>query len=158
MSKIIFLDQFCEISPYLPRSTLDAYVPYSIIRSIYSQYYGSSSPAPLALLSDSPRHSPAVSLAHSSPAMRHPRGDSIPQSNSYDSGYFKPSSSHAQDQLYDTESGSIENKARNIRSSGPLEYSATRKLKHVDSSTSASTGPSPLPRFAMSRSGPISYK
>lgn len=158
VSKIIFLDQFCEISPYLPRSTLDAYVPYSIIRSIYSQYYGSSSPAPLALLSDSPRHSPAVSLAHSSPAMRHPRGDSIPQSNSYDSGYFKPSSSHAQDQLYDTESGSIENKARNIRSSGPLEYSATRKLKHVDSSTSASTGRSPLPRFAMSRSGPISYK
>ncbi|XP_016451487.2 protein NAP1 [Nicotiana tabacum] len=158
VSKLIFLDQFCEISPYLPRSTLDAYVPYSIIRSIYSQYYGSSSPAPLALLSGSPRHSPAVSLAHSSPAMRQPRGDSIPQSNSNDSGYFKPSSSHAQDQLYDTESGTIENKPRNIRRSGPLEYSATRKLKHVDSSTSASTGPSPLPRFAMSRSGPISYK
>ncbi|OIT06236.1 PREDICTED: protein NAP1 [Nicotiana attenuata] len=158
VSKLIFLDQFCEISPYLPRSTLDAYVPYSIIRSIYSQYYGSSSPAPLALLSGSPRHSPAVSLAHSSPAMRQPRGDSIAQSNSNDSGYFKPSSSHAQDQLYDTESGTIENKPRNIRRSGPLEYSATRKLKHVDSSTSASTGPSPLPRFAMSRSGPISYK
>ncbi|MCE3050654.1 histone chaperone [Datura stramonium] len=159
VSKLIFLDQFCEISPYLPRSTLDAYVPYSIIRSIYSQYYGSSSPAPpLALLNGSPRHSPAVSLAHSSPAMRQPRGDSIPQSNSNDSGYFKPSSSHAQDQLYDTESGSIENKPRNIRRSGPLEYSATRKLKHVDSSTSASTGPSPLPRFAVSRSGPISYK
>ncbi|KAK4710641.1 hypothetical protein R3W88_005154 [Solanum pinnatisectum] len=158
VSKLIFLDQFCEISPYLPRSTLDAYVPYSIIRSIYSQYYGSSSPAPLALLSDSPRHSPAVSLAHSSPAMRQHRSDSIPQSNSNDSGYFKPSSSHAQDQLYDTESGSIENRSRNVRRSGPLEYSATRKLKHVDSSTSASTGPSPLPRFAVSRSGPISYK
>lgn len=159
VSKLIFLDQFCEISPYLPRSTLDAFVPYSIIRSIYSQYYGSSSPAPpLALLNDSPRHSPAVSLAHSSPAMRQTRGDSIPQSNSNDSGYFKPSSSHAQDQLYDTESGIIENKPRNIRRSGPLEYSATRKLKHVDSSTSASTGRSPLPRFAVSRSGPISYK
>ncbi|XP_059287439.1 protein NAP1 [Lycium ferocissimum] len=158
VSKLIFLDQFCEISPYLPRSTLDAYVPYSIIRSIYSQYYGSSSPAPLALLSGSPRHSPAVSLAHSSPAMRQPRGDSIPQSNSNDSGYFKPSSSHTQDQLYDTESGSFENKPRNIRGSGPLEYSGTRKLRHVDSSTSASTGPSPLPRFAVSRSGPISYK
>ncbi|KAK6797051.1 hypothetical protein RDI58_004752 [Solanum bulbocastanum] len=158
VSKLIFLDQFCEISPYLPRSTLDAYVPYSIIRSIYSQYYGSSSPAPLALLSDSPRHSPAVSLAHSSPAMRQHRSDSTPQSNSNDSGYFKPSSSHAQDQLYDAESGSIENRSRNVRRSGPLEYSATRKLKHVDSSTSASTGPSPLPRFAVSRSGPISYK
>lgn len=158
VSKLIFLDQFCEISPYLPRSTLDAYVPYSIIRSIYSQYYGSSSPAPLALLSDSPRHSPAVSLAHSSPAMRQHRSDSTPQSNSNDLGYFKPSSSHAQDQLYETESGSIENRPRNVRRSGPLEYSATRKLKHVDSSTSASTGPSPLPRFAVSRSGPISYK
>ncbi|KAL3344802.1 hypothetical protein AABB24_023977 [Solanum stoloniferum] len=158
VSKLIFLDQFCEISPYLPRSTLDAYVPYSIIRSIYSQYYGSSSPAPLALLSDSPRHSPAVSLAHSSPAMRQHRSDSTPQSNSNDSGYFKPSSSHAQDQLYDAESGSIENRSRNVRRSGPLEYSASRKLKHVDSSTSASTGPSPLPRFAVSRSGPISYK
>ncbi|PHU25654.1 Protein NAP1 [Capsicum chinense] len=158
ISKLIFLDQLCEISPYLPRSTLDAYVPYSIIRSIYSQYYGSSSPAPLTLLSGSPRHSPAVSLAHSSPAMRQPRGDSIPQSNSNDSGYFKPTSSHGQDQPYDTESGSIENMPRNTRRSGPLEYSATRKLKHVDGSTSASTGPSPLPRFAMSRSGPMSYK
>ncbi|KAJ8567779.1 hypothetical protein K7X08_019987 [Anisodus acutangulus] len=158
VSKLIFLDQFCEISPYLPRSTLDAYVPYSIIRSIYSQYYGSSSPTPLALLSGSPRHSPAVSLAHSSPAMRQTRGDSIPQSSSNDSGYFKPSSSHAQDQLYDIVSGSFENKPRNIRGSGPLEYSATRKLRHADSSTSASTGPSPLPRFAVSRSGPISYK
>ncbi|KAK4368300.1 hypothetical protein RND71_012092 [Anisodus tanguticus] len=158
VSKLIFLDQFCEISPYVPRSTLDAYVPYSIIRSIYSQYYGSSSPTPLALLSASPRHSPAVSLAHSSPAMRQTRGDSIPQSSSNDSGYFKPSSSHAQDQLYDIVSGSFENKPRNIRGSGPLEYTATRKLRHVDSSTSASTGPSPLPRFAVSRSGPISYK
>ncbi|CAN4080362.1 unnamed protein product [Withania somnifera] len=158
VSKLIFLDQFCEISPYLPKSTLDAYVPYSIIRSIYSQYYGSSSPAPLALLSGPPHHSPAVSLAQSSPAMRQLRGDFIPQSNSDDSGYFKPSSSHAQDQLYDTESGSIENKPRIIRSTGPLEHSVTRKLKHVDSSTSASTGPSPLPRFAVSISGPISYK
>lgn len=162
VAKLIFLDQFCEISPYLPRSSLEPHVPYAILRSIYSQYYSSSPSTPLALLSVSPSHSPAVSLAHSSPVIRHPRGDSTPQSSFNDSGHFKGSSIHSQDQVYDTESGSIrgtDGKHRNSRRSGPLEYSSSRnKVKFVEGSTSGSRGPSPLPRFAVSRSGPISYK
>lgn len=159
VAKLIFLDQFCEISPYLPRSSLEAHVPFAILRSIYSQYYSNSSPVhvQLALLNTSPRHSPAI-LVHSSPAMRQPREDSTPHSTLNDSGYFKASSSHNQNQLYDTESGNIENKPRNMRRSGPLDYSASRKVKFMEGSTSSSTGPSPLPRFAVSRSGPISYK
>ncbi|PQQ12275.1 protein NAP1 [Prunus yedoensis var. nudiflora] len=159
VAQLIFLDQLCEISPYLPRSSLEPHVPYAILRSIYSQYYENSPSTPLALLSGSPRHSPAASLTHSSPVVRQPRGDPTPQ---YDSGYFKGSSSHGQEHLYDTDSGSLrssESRQRNVRRSGPLDYSSSRsKVKFVEGSSSGSTGPSPLPRFAVSRSGPISYK
>ncbi|CAI9773355.1 unnamed protein product [Fraxinus pennsylvanica] len=53
VAKLIFLDQLCELSPYLPRSLLESHVPYAILRSVYSQYYLNSS-TPLALLSSSP--------------------------------------------------------------------------------------------------------
>lgn len=155
MAKLIFLDQICEISPHIPRSMLESHVPYTILRSIYSQYY-SNSPAPLALMSGSPRHSPAMSLAHASPSLRQPRSDS-PQSNTNDLGYGK---AHGQDQ-YEMDNfsvRSIDSRNRNVRRSGPLDYSLSRKSKFAEGSTSASTGPSPLPRFAVSRSGPISYK
>lgn len=159
MAKLIFLDQICEISPHIPRSTLESHVPYAILRSIYSQYYSNSS-TPFALISGSPRHSPAMSLAHGSPSLRQPRGDSTPQSNTNDSGYPKASATHGQDQ-YEMDNfsvRSIDSRNRNVRRSGPLDYSLSRKSKFAEGSTSASTGPSPLPRFAVSRSGPISYK
>lgn len=161
VAQLIFLDQLCEISPNLPRSFLETHVPYAVIRSIYSQYYANSPSSPLALLSVSPRHSPVISLTHASPVLRQ-RGDSTPQYSAYDSGYFKGgSSSHALDNVYDTDSGSLRsagNKQRNVRRSGPLDYSSSRKVKFVEGSTSGSTGPSPLPRFAVSRSGPLAYK
>lgn len=153
--KLVFIDQLCEISPHLPRSSLEACIPYSIIRSLYNQYYGNSSSMPLILRSlSSPRSSPGVSLMHNSPAFRHLRTDSA-QPYSDQSGYFKHSSS----QLYDADSGSIQsNDRRHHRGSGPLDYTSSRKVKFNEGSTSGSTGPSPLPRFAVSRSGPISYK
>ncbi|KAL3616728.1 histone chaperone [Castilleja foliolosa] len=157
VAKLIFLDQICEISPYLPRSTLESHIPYSILRSVYSQYYSSSS-TPLALLSvNSPRHSPAISLAHASPSMRHPRMDATPQSNANESGYFKASSTHDNDHYEAGIRNNRDNKER--RRSGPLGYSVSHKSKFAEGSTSSSTGgPSPLPRFATSRSGPLSYK
>lgn len=160
VAKLIFLDQLSEISPFLPRTSLEPYVPYAILRSIYSQYYSNSPSIPLALLSASPHHSPAISLTHASPISRQPRGDSTPQNSAYDSGYFRGSSSLSQEHLYETESGNLksDNKHRNVRRSGPLDYSSSRKVKYVEGSTSGSMGPSPLPRFAVSRSGPISYK
>lgn len=161
VAKLIFLDQLCEISPFLPRSSLEAHVPYTILHSIYGQYYGNTPSTPLALLSSSPRHSPAVSLAHSSPASRPLRGDSTPQYGANDSGYFKGSSSHSQDHHFDTDGGSLhstESMHRNVRRSGPLGYSSSRKVKVPEGSSSERRGPTPLPRFAVSRSGPISYK
>lgn len=149
------------MSPYLPRSSLEAHVPYAIMRSIYSQYYSNSPSIPLALLTVSPRHSPAVSLPHASPSVKQPRGDSTPQYSTNDSGFFKVSSSHIQEHPYETDSGNLrssENKQWNARRSGPLDYSSSRKAKLVEGSTSGSTGPSPLPRFAVSRSGPLLYK
>ncbi|EEF27260.1 conserved hypothetical protein [Ricinus communis] len=160
VAKLIFLDQLCEISPYLPRSSLEAHIPYTILRSIYSQYYSNSPSMALALLNASPRHSPAVSLSHASPVVKQPRGYSTPQYGADDLGYFK-GTSHSQEHPYDTDSGSLrgnESKHRNIRRSGPLDYSSSRKVKFVEGSTSGSTGPSPLPRFAVSRSGPLLYK
>lgn len=161
VAQLIFLDQLCEIAPYLPRSSLEPHVPYAILRSIYSQYYTNNPSSLLALLSVSPRHSPAVSLSHASPVVRHPRGDSTPQYGAHDPVYFKGSSSHSHEHLHDTDSGSLrgtENKHRNVRRSGPLDYSSSRKSKFVEGSTSGSVGPSPLPRFAVSRSGPLAYK
>ncbi|XP_061355533.1 protein NAP1 [Gastrolobium bilobum] len=161
VAQLIFLDQLCEISPYLPRSSLESHVPYAILRSVYSQYYADTPSTPLAILNASPRHSPAIMLAHSSPVLKH-RGDFTPQYYGNDSAFFKGSSSQSQGHLYDADissSRSMENKQRNIRRSGPLDYSASRnKVKSVEGSTSGSTGPSPLPRFAVSRSGPIAYK
>ncbi|KAJ6676282.1 NCK-ASSOCIATED PROTEIN 1 [Salix viminalis] len=119
VAKLIFLDQLCESSPYLPRNSLEAYVPYAILRSIYSQYYSNSPSMPLALLSVSPRHSPAAPLSHTSLAVKQPRGDS---------------SSHSQHRLDDMDSGSLhgsDNKHRNVRRSGPLDYSSSRKVKLV---------------------------
>ncbi|KAH9608316.1 hypothetical protein KSS87_007803 [Heliosperma pusillum] len=147
--QLIFMDQLCEISPYLPRSALEDCIPYSIIRSLYSQYYGSSPAIPLALRNMSPRSSPGVSLMHGSPALRQVRGE------------MAQSSGPGRDNSYDAESGSAQlndKRYRNLRGSGPLEYTSSRKVKFSEGSASGSTGPSPLPRFAVSRSGPISYK
>ncbi|KAK4254685.1 hypothetical protein QN277_010029 [Acacia crassicarpa] len=165
VAQLIFLDQLCEISPYLPRSSLESHVPYAILRSVYSQYYADTPSTPLSILSSSPRHSPAILLSHGSPVIRQPRGDSTPQYGGNDSGYFKGSSSshgHEHHHLYEADSGgsrSMDNKHRNVRRSGPLDYSSSRsRAKFVEGSTSGSTGPSPLPRFAVSRSGPLAYK
>ncbi|EPS71603.1 hypothetical protein M569_03148, partial [Genlisea aurea] len=38
VGKLIFLDQVCEMSPFVARSTLESHLPYEILRSAYSQY------------------------------------------------------------------------------------------------------------------------
>lgn len=155
------MDQLCELSSYVPRSTLELHIPYSILRSLYRQYYGNFPSTALALLSPSPWQSPAVSLTHTpSPLLRNNRGDMTFNSGSYDSGYFK-NSSNSQGHAYEVDSGVLrigESKQRNDRRSGPLDYSTSRKVKFIEGSNSGSTGPSPLPRFAVSRSGPLLYK
>ncbi|KAJ6876099.1 protein NAP1-like isoform X3 [Populus alba x Populus x berolinensis] len=161
VAKLIFLDQLCGdltvSSKKLPRS-LCSITQFSV------QFIASTTQIPsmpLALPSVSSRHSPAVSLSHTSPAVKQPRGDSTPQHGVNDSGYLKGSSSHSQNHLYDMDRGSLrstDNKHRNVRRSGPLDYSSSRKVKLVEGSASGSTGRSPLPRFAVSRSGPLMYK
>ncbi|XP_057969886.1 protein NAP1 [Malania oleifera] len=160
VAKLIFLDQLCETSPYLARSSLEAHVPYAILHSIYNQCYADSPSMPLALLTASPRHSPAMPLSHASPIPRQPHGDTTPHTNANNSGYFKGSATRSQEHLGDTVSGNLrgtDSKHRNVRRSGPLDYRSNQKVKFVEGSTSGSSGPSPLPRFAVSRSGPISY-
>ncbi|XP_030941557.1 protein NAP1-like [Quercus lobata] len=100
VAQVIFLDQLCDISPYLPRSSLELHIPYAILWSIYSQYYTNNPSTLLALLTVSPCHSPAVSLSHASPVIRQGRSDSTPQYLTNDSGYFKSaSSSYSQEHI-----------------------------------------------------------
>ncbi|XP_047335582.1 protein NAP1 [Impatiens glandulifera] len=173
VAKLIFLDQMCEISPYLARSSLEVHIPCTILRSIYNQYYTTNlSTTALALLISSPRHSPAV---HASPAVRS-RGDSTPQAPSSSSSttvheysYFKPSSSSAASsahnhsiqldhQLYEAGGGGNTHHHKNSRRSGPLNYSSSSKNKYEGSTSGSTAPPGALPRrFAVSRSGPISY-
>ncbi|XP_065025885.1 probable protein NAP1 isoform X2 [Musa acuminata AAA Group] len=156
--KLIFLDQLCELSRYLPRSTLEIHIPYTILRSIYRQHYGNSATMITELLAPSPRQSPLISLTHASPAVRPHRGDSTPMS--YDPGYLS-SSIHRHDDAHEGDSLRLktsDKQQRNTRNSGPLEYSSSRKVKFAEGSSSGGQGPSPLLRFAVSRSGPLSYK
>ncbi|XP_024527538.1 protein NAP1 isoform X1 [Selaginella moellendorffii] len=53
VAKLIFLDQLCDLSSYLPRSTLEACIPRSMMRSIYQSYYENSVPT---LMTQSRRH------------------------------------------------------------------------------------------------------
>ncbi|RHN61957.1 putative nck-associated protein [Medicago truncatula] len=55
VAQLIFLDQLCEISPYLPRSSLETHVPYAILRSVDSQYYADTQSTPLEITNASPR-------------------------------------------------------------------------------------------------------
>lgn len=132
--KLIFMDQLCNISPYLPRSMLETHIPYAILRSIYQQHHSNSSPnIILEVHTPSPRQSPVISLNHASPTIKQSRGGNMPAQ---------------------------QNQER--RRSGPLDYGSSRKVKFVEGSSSSGggggQGPSPLPRFAVSRSGPLLYK
>ncbi|GJN12493.1 hypothetical protein PR202_ga30775 [Eleusine coracana subsp. coracana] len=151
--KLIFLDQLCELSPYLPRSTLEVHIPYTILRSIYHQLYGASLMASEPM-EQSPRQSPLISLAHASPSSRPNRADTTPRSHTFETSYY--SSSH--DEGYDVDKRTGEKQLRSMRRSGPLDLSASRKAKFVEGSSSASHGTGSLQRFTVSRSGPLSYK
>ncbi|PAN33522.1 hypothetical protein PAHAL_6G027000 [Panicum hallii] len=153
--KLIFLDQLCELSPYLPRSTLEVHIPYTILRSIYHQLYGASLMASEPM-DQSPRQSPLISLAHASPSARQNRPETTPRSHTFEPSYYSSSGSQHDDGYEaDKRTGLL----RSMRRSGPLDFSASRKVKFVEGSSSGSShGAGSLQRFAVSRSGPLSYK
>jgi NCK-associated protein 1 len=153
---LIFLDQLCELSPYLPRSTLEGHIPYTIVRSIYHQFYGASLIA-LEPMEQSPRQSPLISMAHAPPSARPNRADTTPsRSHTLETSYY--SSSH--DEGYDVDKRTGEKQLRSMRRrSGPLDFSGSRKVKLGEGSSSAiSHGTGSLQRFTASRSGPLSYR
>ncbi|CAO2210203.1 unnamed protein product [Urochloa humidicola] len=153
--KLIFLDQLCELSPYLPRSTLEVHIPYTILRSIYHQLYGASLMASESM-DQSPRQSPLISLAHASPSARQNRPETTPRSHTFDPSYYSSSGSQ-HDDGYDADKRT--GQLRSMRRSGPLDFSASRKVKFVEGSSSGSShGAGSLQRFTVSRSGPLSYK
>ncbi|CAD6343994.1 unnamed protein product [Miscanthus lutarioriparius] len=117
--KLIFLDQLCELSPYLPRSTLEVHIPYTILRSIYHQLYGASLMASEPM-EQSPRQSPLISLAHASPSARQNRPETTPRSHTFEPSYYSSSGSQ-HDDGYDADRRT--GQLRSMRRSGPLDFS-----------------------------------
>ncbi|KAM0900486.1 hypothetical protein ACQ4PT_020617 [Festuca glaucescens] len=105
----------------------------------------------------SPRQSPLISLAHASPSARPNRPDTTPRSHTFESGYHSSSGSQ-HDSGYEADRRTGERQLQSMRRSGPLDYGASRKVKFVEGSSSGNHGSGSLQRFAVSRSGPLSYK
>uniref|UniRef100_A0A0A9E421 Uncharacterized protein n=1 Tax=Arundo donax TaxID=35708 RepID=A0A0A9E421_ARUDO len=108
-------------------------------------------------MEQSPRQSPLISLAHASPLVRQNRADGTSRSHTFEPGYYSSSGSQ-HDEGYDVDKRTREKQLRSMRRSGPLDFSASRKVKFVEGSSSASHGAGSLQRFGVSRSGPLSYK
>eukprot|EP00249_Psilotum_nudum_P015741 c25499_g1_i2 orf=223-4398(+) len=167
VAKLIFLDQFCVISKYLPRSTFEDHVPYTILRSIYQLYYENAVPA-LVLISPSRRHSanaapiPARSNhidsgGDSNGGFPNFRGSAFSGLNKVSAQLRKPvldmeASSEAQTAVKAADSSGVQ-------LSGPLDYGSLKKVSFANKGASnGAPTMSPLQRFTMSRSGPVTYK
>lgn len=161
VAKLIFLEQLCEISRYLPRSTLENHVPYTILRSIYQLYYENAVPT-LMLIGPTRRH---VSVANTSHVPLR-TGSFVADGGADLNGGFSsfrsvPSTGSSKHKKH----GGADNAdirasgGHGVRLSGPLDYSGARKVSFAEGIVPgmASHG-SPLERFANSRSGPITYK
>ncbi|URE44163.1 Membrane-associated apoptosis protein [Musa troglodytarum] len=99
-------------------------------------------------------------LKGSTASFKSPKGWSM-QKPGYESYPENTSSVKMHDDAHEGDSLRLktsDKQQRNTRSSGPLEYSSSRKVKFAEGSSSGGQGPSPLLRFAVSRSGPLSYK
>lgn len=86
------------------------------------------------------------------------RFPTTPRSHTFEPGYYSSSGSQ-HDDGYDADrrAGRL---LRSMRRSGPLDFGASRKAKKFveGSSSGSSHGAGSLQRFAVSRSGPLSYK
>lgn len=165
VAKLIFLDQLCEISQCLPKSTLEMHVPYTILRSIYQLYYENTVPT-LVLTSPARRHTSVSGSSHIPLRSGSFTINAGSESNGgHGAAFTSLSKSSIQrrrrgtdmESSYDKSSDLKANGGRGVRLSGPLDYS--RKVSFVEGAVSGSApSVSPLQRFVMSRSGPVTYK
>lgn len=166
MAKLIFLDQLCELTAYLPRSTLESYVPHTIMRSIYQMYYESSVPS-LVHVHPSTRHYSGSTLGNGGTLGKDSSGDSSSEPSHHPhqtsrgsifSGPIKFAGQHKRPEVEPSGELGPDGKPRRKanRFSGPLDYS--RKVSFAEGrgppEPAAATTKSPLGRF---RSGPLSY-
>lgn len=164
MAKLVFLDQLCDLTKYLPRSTLEGYVPHTIMRSIYQMYYESSVPS-LVHVHPSTRLYTGSALANGGtkgqgeqsgePSEPHPVQQTT--RGSIFSGPIKFAGQHKRPEVEPSGELGLDGKPRRkpTRYSGPLDYS--RKVSFAEGRGPQEPGSvtkSPLGRF---RSGPLSY-
>ncbi|KAH7432487.1 hypothetical protein KP509_07G024700 [Ceratopteris richardii] len=166
VAKLIFLEQLCGISTYLPRSTLESHVPYTVLRSIYQLYYENAVPT-LMLVGPTRRHGSGPSTSHAPMRSGSFAVDGSELSGGFSSFRSVPSigtskykkhgasdKDHSNDRAIDATGV-----AHGVRLSGPLDYSGARKVSFVEGTTQVSgSHGSPFDRFTSSKSGPISYK
>ncbi|XP_078428674.1 transcription activator isoform X2 [Wolffia australiana] len=160
--KLQFLDHLCRISPYLPRSTLELHVPYTLLRSLTGQQYTKSpSLAPLDIMPPSPGQSPRISLAHSSPRPRQSQRDPSPSGSHDHSSLPLQGLRREATILYDVDGQQAHGASKQ---GGAGNDAAGRRVKFIDNGANVGSsggsggswggrGASPLPRFAVARSG-----
>ncbi|CAM6099238.1 unnamed protein product [Calypogeia fissa] len=171
VAKLVFLDQLCELSWYLPRTTLEAHLPQSILRSIYQLYYENNTPTLTPMSPTKARYTGAFGRSES-PA-RNRRDMDVNESadtsrstsrGSIFSGPIRFSSSRKMndsDYLEGSKDESFKSSSKPGRFSGPLDYNGLRKnVSFVEGSSTTSTAHSnsapPRPNIS-SRSGPVTY-
>ncbi|KAL2631653.1 hypothetical protein R1flu_016339 [Riccia fluitans] len=178
VAKLVFMDQLCEFSLHLPRSTLEQHIPQSILRSIYQLYYENTTPTLVPVASNWRQ------VARSDSPSRGSRRDvsefgnigdtttaaaELARATSRGSIFSGPIKFSSQRKVLDDPplDGGPDSKSgkKPGRFSGPLDYNGARKVSFADNSSSASSS-NPVPplvaaqpprRYISSRSGPVSY-
>jgi NCK-associated protein 1 len=166
VAKLVFLDQLCDSTRFLPRSTLETYVPHTIMRSIYQMYYESSVPT-LIHVHPSTRQLTSSSLTNGSISKSQgsesfgEANENLAQQTARGSIFSGPIKFSGQRRRPDVEpSGELgldakPHSRKPVRFSGPLDYN--RKVSFAEGRVPAEptvATKSPLGRF---RSGPLSY-
>ncbi|KAI5070089.1 hypothetical protein GOP47_0014432 [Adiantum capillus-veneris] len=163
VAKLIFLEQLCAISNYLPRSTLESHVPYTVLRSIYQLYYENAVPT-LMLIGPTRRHGSTPTTSHAplrSGSFAVDGGNdlnggfssfrSVPSIGARHRKHGGADKEHSNDRVGSGNHG--------VRLSGPLDYSGARKVSFAEGIVSGlGLHGSPRERVVSSRSGPLTYK
>ncbi|KAL3689506.1 hypothetical protein R1sor_015815 [Riccia sorocarpa] len=172
VAKLVFMDQLCELSRHLPRSTFEQHIPQSILRSIYQLYYENTTPT-LVPVASSWRQ-----VARSESPSRGSRRDvsefgnvgdtttaagELARATSRGSIFSGPIKFSSQRKVLDDSPLDGGSGKKPGRFSGPLDYNGIRKVSFAENSSSSSVpGPPPAAvqpqrRYISSRSGPVSY-
>ena len=136
VAKLIFLEQLCDISEYLPRSTLENHVPYTILRSIYQLYYENTVPA--LMLTGARRQGFGIGtsqVALGTGSVMDGNGDVNGGFSSFRGGTPRTAGKSSTPRKHG---------GHGVRFSGPLDYSGGRKVSFTEGIAAGTARSGPL--------------